>query len=121
MNNTINKNLIKLNYERALKTFYINPSNDNKNLLFKAYDDTLILRDKMNEDKKVYENRIAKNKEKLSEINELEQKLHIMDTQLTYIKNAHNEQQIEDEQQTEAPSNEEQQHEEQQQNEYHQY
>lgn len=110
MNNTINKNLIKSNYERALKTFYINPSDDNKNLLFKAYKDTFILRDKMNEDKKVYENRIAKNKEKLSEINELEQKLHIMDTQLTYIKNAHNEQQ------TEAPSNEEQQ-----QNEYHQY
>lgn len=95
LKNTVNKKLIKLNYEKALKNFYIEPSTDNTNSLFKAYDDTLILRNKLNEDKTVYEKRIAQNKEKLSEIEELEQKLYIMDTQLNYIKNSHNGQQIE--------------------------
>lgn len=101
--NIANKKIIKLNYEKALKQFYIEPNTDNMESLFKAYDDTLILRNKLNEDKKVYENRIAQNKEKLSEIEELEQKLYIMDTQLNYIKNSHKEQQIE------APHTDEQQ------------
>lgn len=108
--NIVNKKIIKLNYEKALKNFYIEPSTENRDSLFKAYDDTLSLRNKLNEDKKVYENRIAQNKEKLSEIEELEQKLDIMDTQLNYIKNSYKEQQIE------APLTEEQQ-----QGEYHQY
>lgn len=107
--NIVNKKIIKLNYEKALKNFYIEPNTENRDSLFKAYNDTLNLRNKLNEDKKVYENRIAQNKEKLSEIEELEQKLDIMDTQLNYIKNSYNEQQIE------AP------HTEEHQEEHHQY